>query len=98
MVKTEKAEPMSMAWCLDCHRQVGERRQRKRIEALFSLGHTSESGSRRRPQVNPASPLFEARQEQRDSRFRVRDGYQALSTEDIAFPRLRLPDFQPSHS
>ena len=27
MVKTEKAKPMSMAWCLDCHREVGERRQ-----------------------------------------------------------------------
>jgi hypothetical protein len=33
MVKTEKAEPMSMAWCLDCHQAVGERRQEARMEA-----------------------------------------------------------------
>src|SRR3546814_564366 len=97
MVKTEKAEPMSMAWCLDWHRQVGERRQRKRIEALFSLGHTRESGSRRRPQVNPASPLFEARQEQRDSRFRGSDGSKALAAEDIAFASPRLTDCSTCH-
>lgn len=33
MVKTEKAAPMSMAWCLDCHRQVGERQQQALVRA-----------------------------------------------------------------
>lgn len=34
MMKTEKAEPMSMAWCLDCHREVGERRQAQLLAEL----------------------------------------------------------------
>lgn len=34
MVETEKAEPMSMAWCLDCHRDVGERRQAQLLADL----------------------------------------------------------------
>ncbi len=33
MVKTEKAKPMSMAWCLECHRDVGEERQAALIGA-----------------------------------------------------------------
>lgn len=29
MSETVKAEPMSMAWCLDCHRAVGKERRRR---------------------------------------------------------------------
>lgn len=32
MIKTEKAEPMSMAWCLDCHLDVGKQRQQAHIQ------------------------------------------------------------------
>lgn len=37
MVTIRKAEPMSMAWCLDCHREEGERRQAALIAARPEL-------------------------------------------------------------
>lgn len=37
MTKTSKAEPMSMAWCLDCHRSVGEARRAGQVEARPGL-------------------------------------------------------------
>lgn len=44
MTRTEKAQPMSMAWCLDCHRPEGEERRQTllaRQPAAAALAHAN---------------------------------------------------------